>query len=284
MGFLLGILNGLATSFQNSQIKSLPKLDSNVINGIRFLSCVPVLGILVTIFDGWHTLPLPFILIVLAQMPTELLVAYFYVRAFQYSPQSLVGPLFSLSVIFLVPVSFFAFDIIPSPLGWAGIITGLLGTFFLGWDLDRKEFRSSLSVIFSERGTYYMLAAAACSVVAVTLIKFSYAYVSPLTDGFYAMSGVAICYLPFVLKSNLQNLKGHLKHLILMGASASAGQTFTYLGLFYLAPAYFISLKRSAILFDVLFGKFVHGETHFKGRLIGALFMISGIILIAFAK
>jgi len=85
------------------------------------------------------------------------------------------------------------------------------------------------------------------------------------------------------MKVGLKTINQRKKDLTLMSVADAFVNVFHYIGLSLLPAAYFISLKRSSVLFDVLFGKFVHHENHFKTRLIGATLMVGGIILISLA-
>ena len=283
MGILAGLLSGFFASVQNTLVKKVPGASSGAINGFRLTCTLAVLAILVSIFDSWKLPPVPFFIVLAAALPLETIASFCYIRAFQLSPQSLVGPLFSLVAIFLVPVSFFVFGIVPSAAGWAGILLGLLGSLLLGWDIEEPEFKRKLKHVFEERGTYYILGAAIAVTGTITLAKFSFQYAPPLVYGFYVLLGVSLFYLPSALKEIPALFRTHYKSLVGMGLSNAIVNVFHYLGLSLLPPAYFISLKRSSILFDVLFGKLVHKESHFGSRLAGAALMLIAIILITVA-
>ena len=66
-----------------------------------------------------------------------------------------------------------------------------------------------------------------------------------------------------------------------MSASYLITVVLHYIGLSLILAAYFISLKRLSIVFDVFLGRLVHKEGHFRERLTGALFMVAGVLLIA---
>ena len=283
MGFLVGILTGFSASVQNTLVKKMPRVDTAALNGFRFGCTALVLAILVSIFASWNIPPLPFFFILLVSIPLELVVSFCYIKALQLSPQSLVGPLFSLSVIFLIPISFVVFGEAPSLVGWIGIIAGFLGSLLLGWDIKEPDVRKSLLAIFEEKGTHYMLIAALAAALTVTLAKFSFQYANPLVTGFYVLGGLSLAYLPSALKEIPPIFRTHWKNLIGLGLSNIAVNSLHFVGLSLMPSAYFISLKRSSILFDVFLGRFVHQETHFKERLAGSALMLTAIVLILLA-
>ena len=122
MGFIFGIGTALATSLQNMFFKGLKDTDPFLLNLFRFLFGLPIIALLVTIFSQWTVPPSIFWVILFGvSLPVELALSYLYVRAFQYSPQSLVGPLFSLSPLFLIPLGSVFLRETPSLLGFLGI-------------------------------------------------------------------------------------------------------------------------------------------------------------------
>ncbi len=285
MGFLVGILNGVVVAFQNSQFKKLKAVHSHVINWTRFIVAIPIVALLVTIFSHWTVPPLHFwLVLIFLSLPVEMLNSHFYVKAFQVSPQSLVGPLFSLSLIFLMPLSYFFLGEVPSTLGIIGVVLVVLGTFFLGWDVKDPGFRASLKTIFKQKGAFFMILAGLGGAFAVTFSKFSFRYVSPLEFAFFITVALAIIYTPLALRRGISIIKKEPLELGLMNVAYGVGQSLHYIGLSLLPAAYYISVKRSSILFDVLFGKFKYHETHFVPRLIGSLIMISGLVLVAVAS
>ena len=283
MGIIVGILNGFLVSIQNTLVHGLPKVDTGALNSFRFAWAVPILAILITIFGEWQIPPLPFFLILIVEIPLEIIASFCYIKAYQLSPQSLVGPLFSLSVIFLVPLSFFVFGDIPSLAGWSGIILGIMGSFFLGWDSKNPEIKKSLNNILSEKGTYYMLGTTLIVSMAIILAKLSFTYASPLLSAFYVISALMIFWLPNMFREIPLIWKKNWRQLIGIGVCNGIANILHYIGLSLLPSAYYISLKRSAVVFDVILGKTINNETHFRGRLIGASLMLIGIFLVAIA-
>lgn len=281
MGFLVGVATAFFVSLGNTQLRRLTGVDTYVINWLRFSASAVVLAVLVSIFTGWHYAPPVLWLLVAVSVPIELLLGVCYVRAFQCSPQSLVGPLFSFSAIFLVPLSYFLNGELPSPLGFLGIISALGGALALGWDFNNPGVRKSVVRVFRERGAWYMLGAAALAGVAVAIIKYSYSYTSPIVFAFYVLLGLALVHTPIALRRSLNELRGRWREAVLMTGAFAISQPLHYIGISLLLSAYFISIKRLSIVFDVILGRLVGKESNLRERLIGALLMVAGVILIA---
>lgn len=284
MGFLVGILNGLVVSFQNNQFKRLKDIDSRVLNWFRFVVGSIVLAVFVSIFHQWMLPPAAFWIIFLSvSLPAEMLNAYCYVRAFQLSDQSLVGPLFSLSVIFLIPLGIIFLGEVPSILGLAGIVLVLMGTLLTGWDEVISHIRTTLRSLLDEPGARYMVGAAFFAAIAVTVSKYSYHFLPPLMFAFYITLALALSYTPLILRLDLKSAFRKPFEMFALNGGYGISLALHYFGLSLLPAAYYISVKRSSIIFDVLFGKFIHHELNFGRRLLGAIIMIGGLLLIAFA-
>ncbi|TSC78277.1 MAG: drug/metabolite transporter (DMT) superfamily permease [Parcubacteria group bacterium Gr01-1014_33] len=188
MGILFGLISALGSSFQNTFFKSegLKAENPFLLNWYRLLGGLPVMALLVTLFAEWKIPEPRFWLILLGlSLPVELALSYLYVRAFQSSPQSLVGPLFSLSALFLIPLGYVFLGELPSTLGAIGILSVMIGPFFLGKESQGKF--GSMKNLLREKGTWYMLASAFLAASGVTITKFSFQYASPLLFTFYSL-------------------------------------------------------------------------------------------------
>ena len=158
----------------------------------------------------------------------------------------------------------------------------MLGPFFLGKGAGPTSLEQRLKNLFRDRGARYMIISAFLAACGVTITKFSYRYVSPLEFVFFSLCAailgtsamLIIRGVPFKFKLNASLLGMSLSYSVVAALHA--------VGLSLLFAAYFISLKRLSVIFDVFLGRIVHQEDHFRERLIGALFMAAGVLLIAF--
>lgn len=183
-----------------------------------------------------------------------------------------------------MPVSYLLLGELPSLLGGIGILFVIAGTLFLSWDFEDPGFCSSLRTLFKQKGTLYMITAAFFSSLAVSFSKFAYRYVPPLEFAFYISLGLVIVFGPLAWRKSFVSVKGQPFQLIAANIAYGIGQALHYIGLSLLPAAYYISVKRSSILFDVFIGKFRFGESHFKTRLIGSIIMMAGLVCIALAS
>lgn len=281
MGVLFGIANAFVSSLQNTLFKKLPEVNPFVLNWFRLAVGVAVFAALVTVFSTW-TLPPPVFWLLLFGLlvPVELGQSYFYVAAFQQAPQSLVGPLFSLSNLFLVPMGYFFLGEAPSFLGLIGILSVMAGPFLLGREPGETSWLGVWRRVFKERGARFMLLSALFAALAVTLSKVSLRFVTPFMAAFYVMAGLLIVISAILIFKGISPMKAFNRSVLGMSVAYSTAMVFHWTGLSLLLAAYYISLKRLSIVFDVFLGRLVHGEDNFRGRLFGAFLMVGGAVLI----
>lgn len=284
MGFLYGFLTAFFTSVHNRAIRQYREIDTFQLNAARFFLGSITLGLIVSFFIGWNVpLSRSFWVVVFVTVFFEVLVTFCYVRAFQCSEQSLVGPLFGLSPLFLVPLGMVFLNETPSLLGFAGVVLVFLGALSLSWGEERaRSFRTFYMQVMREKGAAYMLAAVFFASIAVTLTKKGFTLVEPLVFGFL------VVFLLFIVYAIVTLFRLGIRGLffgrpaLTIGVLHSMSQVFHLLGLSMLPAAYFISTKRTSIIFDVLIGHFSGREIRFTSRFIGALVIFAGILLFIF--
>lgn len=279
MGYLLGFFNALTVSLQNSALRSLQDVPVSLVNWFRFAFSALVLGCLVTFFGLWQTPSKGFFLIFTLVLVLELFNSYLYTRAFQNAPQSLVGPLFSVTALFLIPVGYFVLGEQTNGWGIVGIAFIIVGTFFISSNGETVSFKT-LSHLWNIKGARYMLGSAFLSSLTVTLTKFSYAYTSPLLFAFYICLGLSCIYAPHSLSISRLDLRKNGIKLAAASFLNALSVVSHYVGLSLILSSYYIAIKRLSVLFDVWFGHLFHVESQTTIRFFGAIFFFLGLLSI----
>ncbi|MDO8500044.1 MAG: EamA family transporter [bacterium] len=284
MGFLAGIITAVALSFQNTSFRKLQDIDAHFLNWFRFLTGSVALALLVTFLGEWHIPPKVFWYYLLGiVLPAEVLLAFLYVRAFQYSPQSLVGPLFSFSTVLLVPIAYIFLGELPTLIGFLGIGSVLAGSLILGWDIHHPGVIRALSNIIKEKGSYFMIGAVIVASVSIVSTKALFYYATPFLSAFYITALLTLVYSPAIFLYPFSRMYGRWPDFVGLLTASVFERIFNYIGLSLLLAVNFISIKRLSAMFDVLFGRIFLHEDHTVERMFGALFMIAGVILILFS-
>ncbi len=283
---LIGALFAFATAISSSaaslQISHLKSVSPAFLTFLKFcLGFVCALLLLaVGYFGDWNVTSFLFFGLVVLAIPLEYLIAYFQTKAYQVSPQSLVGPLWGTSAIFALPFAALVLGEIPSLWGLIGVFLVIIGTFVLGWRAGLGNVFDSLRHVFKEKGAYYMLAAALCGALATIIAKYAFTYASPALYLLFISGLTAIIGIRAGLKqASIASAKGKGVRITFLTLTQGVLLITHFIGLSLLPAAYFLSIKRSSVVFDVVAGKIFSKDENFGPRLLGALFIFAGILL-----
>lgn len=227
-----------------------------------------------------------FVIVFFVIVPIEIFQFYVGFEAIQRSPLSLMAPLAASTSIFLIPVGYIILGEKPDVAGFLGIIAIIIGAFALGWRLgETKTPTESIRNVFREPGTVLILFGSFLVSISITTAKYLFHYASPLLTAFYLTTAIVLCVTPFVFRRR-SRMSGEGRLSLFGGLAVVSGASLGlhYVGLSLLPAAYYISAKRISMLFNVLAGKAFFKEDHIRERFAGAILMVCGIALIAFAQ
>ncbi len=284
MGFLVAIANAAAVSLQDVLVKKLTGEDKFFLIWVRIAGALPVLAILVTVFAVWSVPPWQFWALILGvSVPLETLSFWLGYTALQKMPLSLAAPLHGFTGVFLIPVGYVMLGEVPSAPGLAGVLSVFIGAFFLGRAGSAGGVISPFRNLVRTPGAWTVLAAAFIVTIPISIAKISFHYAPPLLTAFYISAAITVALIPFVLRSGTGvRILGNGRFIAASAVVSGASFGLHYTGLSLLPAAYFISAKRLSILFNVLYGRLVFSEDHIRERFLGGVFMVAGVILIAF--
>jgi drug/metabolite transporter (DMT)-like permease len=288
MGYIFPLISAAAIALHSRFIRKLTdkrgkiRAHPDLVNCLRFFLLPIVLAIYLLIFTDWSLPPWQFWALFFGiSLPTEILIAFCMTRAYKYSEQSLVGPLYSITPIFLLFSGWLILNEIPSRLGLLGVIILVMGALGLGWEIRNPGVRRTLSNLFREKGSYYMLIAAFLATITITAAKYGFRYVSPMEFTFYATLGLFLWHTRALKKSNLVKLEGHWFDSLKMTGAYAISMVAHYIGVSLLFVSYYTAMRRAGnVIFDVLFGGLLGQEKGILGRLVAASVMVAGIVLI----
>jgi len=218
-------------------------------------------------------------------LPLETLAILLYMEAIRISPLSLTLPFLSFTPAFIVLTGYI---ILGEKLSWQGIGgIGLvvLGSYLLHLPALKEGPFSPLRALLRERGSLLMLAVALIYAVTSVLGKKAVLLSDPLwfAGTYFVLLGL---FVPAVLKlffrpKILGFLRQNLRGLLLLGLT-QALMFICHMKAVSLAPtAYMIAVKRTSILFGILFGGVFFQESHLGARFLAASIMLLGVIPIA---
>lgn len=225
-----------------------------------------------------------FLLIYALGIPLEILSAYLYMRAIELADVSLVLPFQALTPV-LLPITSGLILGEKYPLeGILGIIMVSAGSVFMlrtGKGRGAKSKNPFVAVLLMVgSATIYSITSVFGRYMSQKLDPefFGSTYMMTLTAGMTPL---------FLRKYGAVGLKEALFSVsplrFFIGLSMGGVILSHFFALSGLETAYMISLKRTSVLFSVLLGYLMLKEGSFKERMLGAVFMFVGVVVIAFS-
>ncbi len=282
IGGIVSLCCALSSSAAGWQITQLKEASPAFITCLKFLAATVCAGVLLASggFGGWQASSLIFFILAVCAVPLEYLITYFQTKSYQESEQSLVGPLWGTSTLFALPLGVVFLGEIPTVWGLCGVLIAAGGTMLLGWEAGTANPWSAVLNILRDRGAYYMLTAALCGAIATIIAKYAFMYGSPL------LYLLAISVLTGILgvrgaitRDAVASIRGRGLRIAFLTLTSSVLLITHFVGLGLLPAAYFLSIKRSSVVFDVLVGKLLNKDQNFLARLPGALLIFGGVAL-----
>jgi drug/metabolite transporter (DMT)-like permease len=236
----------------------------------------------------WPELTLPFWGWVAALLPLEILAMWLYMRAIRESPLSLTLPYLAFTPAFNIITGYLFLGESVSWTGFSGILLVVCGAWLLNLDAARTGRRLNVLAPFyavaREPGSRLMLGTAALYSITSVLGKGALQYVTP---GFFAPFYFALlAFVATVLFASRElrswsaagrNLRAHM----LVGFFMAGMVLAHYYAIEHVEVAYMIAVKRTSMLFGLLYGAWLFGETGLARNLAAALIMVAGVYLIA---
>jgi len=278
----LTLLSALALATSDALTKkALAGHNEYLVTWLKLLPALP-LFLLPLPFLSIPTLTAEFYLCVLFSLPLEALAIFLYTKALKLSPLNLTLPLLSLTPLLLLVVPFLLLGERISLYGAAGILLIAIGSYLLNAKRGQGGVLAPFRALMSERGSLCMMGVAVIYAVTSTLGKRAIAASSPL---FFAA-----CYLPLLVllitPVALYKGRGELRLMVQNGTLRASALPALCYAIQILAHVYAISLtnvaymiavKRTSLLFGVLYGRYLFQE---RGGVLASLIMLSGVFLI----
>ncbi len=285
MNLMLWVIFALITALSLSTAdalskRAMAKSDEYVIAWVREGYALPFIA-LAFFFISIPHLDKTFYLSVLILLPLEITALILYVKAIKVSPLSLTIPYMALSPVFIIIIAFSLLGEWPDKSGFAGIFLITVGAYLLNAKASSLGLLGPIKAIAKEKGSVLMIIVAVIYSITATIGKIAVQHSSPIFFGFF---------YPLLLTITLSmvvGIKGTLHRVV------SRPVTFLTIGIFtaimilshFLAismadVAYVISIKRTSLIFSVIYGWLIFKEVDMAERLLGSIFMLAGVVSI----
>ncbi|MBI5233652.1 MAG: EamA family transporter [Deltaproteobacteria bacterium] len=260
--------------------RALKSTDDLVIVWVREGYALPFLAV-AFLFVPVPALDPTFWVTVATLIPLEILALILYVKAIRLSPLSLSVPFMAFTPAFIMFIAFVILGETPDASGFSGIVLIALGAYLLNIGAFKQGVLGPIKAIGKEPGSVLMLIVALIYSVTATLGKVAVGHSSPFFFGFF---------YPFLLTVMLSGIliaKGRLRGVaakpfvfLPIGLCAAVMILSHFIAISLADVAYMIAIKRTSLLFSVLYGRLFFGEEAVGERLLGAGVMLAGVVLI----
>lgn len=248
---------------------------------LRLCYTVPILTI------GWVWTSVPelnrkFFLVVAVALPLEALAGLLYMRALKSAPLSVCAPIMAFTPMFLIVTGWLLLQETLNFWGIAGICGIALGSYLINVQERQQGWLAPWTALWRLPGPRWMLIAAGLYAITSALGKLAVLYSGPTFFGLFyptVFSGFMLIGYPWSARPGLQ-LKRRPFWGLLVGCCMAASILCHFQGISLAPAAYLIAIKRTSLLFSVLYGGLWLGEGQLVARLTGAGCMVAGIILI----
>lgn len=220
-------------------------------------------------------------------VPLEVLAMSLYMVAIRDHPLSLTLPYLAFTPVFVIATAWLILGERVSARGALGVLLVVAGAWMLNSDRARAgslwgwlaPFRAAVE----ERGARLMLGVAAIYALTSTLGKAAMRHLPPEYYGafYFAVLGLAVS-LFFGLRrpALFRRLASRPGPVALVGALTAVMAFTHFLAIQQVQVAYMIAVKRTSLLFGILYGALWFGERDLRRRLPAGALMVAGVGLI----
>jgi len=253
---------------------------------IRFGS-IAVLMLPLLFVGSWPKLPPPFWKLLAVAVPIEILAMWLYMKAIRTSPLSHTLPYLAFTPVFNVLTGYLGLGETVSPVGFVGILLVVSGAWLLNQEKTTdgsSNFLAPFKAIIREEGSRLMLITAALYSVNSVLGKGMLGYAPPLFLGsFYFLLIGSVAGFVFIRKGDgtWASMRKHPWAILFVGIFMTAMVLTHLYAVTRVEVAYMIAVKRTSLLFGILYGAWLFNEKGLVHHLVAGALMIAGVFLIA---
>lgn len=222
-----------------------------------------------------------------AAVPLEIIAMLLSMRAVRDCPLSLSQPLLALTPAFTVPAALALLGERVSAIGLAGIAFVVAGTFLLYYDRAHGGWRNvgaPFRAFARQQGAKLMLFVAMIYGITSVMGKAALDYMPASSFGAFYFLFVGTVSATVLLLRRPASGRALLRRpgLQLLAGGLFAVMVYThYLALETVQASYMIAVKRTSILFSVIYGGLFFGERKLLKCLMAAALMLVGVAMLA---
>lgn len=216
-------------------------------------------------------------------LPLELLAVVLYMKAIKVSPLSLTLPFLAFTPAFMILTGRLILGETLTGNGILGIGAIVIGSYCLNLSGIRIGLLEPVRAVFREKGSLLMLAVSFIYSLTSTIGKLGIMHSSPAFFGisyFSALAVIMLLIMPLMPGAKAGRVFSNPRAGFAVG-TVYAIMLFSHVSaLSMVQAAYMIAIKRTSLLFGVVYGILLFREGHAPERLVGVLIMLCGVFVI----
>jgi drug/metabolite transporter (DMT)-like permease len=309
MWLLLAVITAAATAGRSASTKGAMRGTDEYTTALVLSAVAALLLAPLVVVRGLPPISAAFAWALLGSGAVNTLALVLIARAVHRSELSLVAPLLSFTPAFMLITSPLLLGEWPSVPGLLGLLAIVCGSYLLNLRHRSRGLLAPFRALLDDAGARLMLLVSFIFSLSATIDKVGVLASDPFTWGFSVQVFVALGVLPWALRARRRRRhaglvldphgvmvaaaraedepaeagaspRGTPRLLVLGGVLTGIAVVAQMTALTMTLAAYVIAVKRTSILFEVLLGRFVFGESGLRQRLLGVLVMIAGVLLI----
>lgn len=218
-------------------------------------------------------------------VPLELVAHLLYFRAIRDSALHLTLPYLAFTPVFNVVTGWLVLGETVSPAGLGGVLLVVCGAYLLNLDhaFDGGGALAPFRAMGRERGPRRMLLVAALFSLTAPMSKAAMAYATPWTFGpfYYTVIGLVLLAGVALWRPRTLGVLAHRPHrYLLVGLLMAVMIVSHFLAIARVEVAYFVAVKRTGLLFGILYGALLFKERQLGRHLFAGGLMVAGVAAI----
>jgi drug/metabolite transporter (DMT)-like permease len=277
LGLTSGFFEAVINTYINHKKKSIPPILMGL-TGFLFLFPLSILAFF--IFEI-PEVKVNFFMLLLVFCILNVVARILYVKAIHCSGMAKTIPYLSFTPLFLIVVGYYVVKELPSILGGAGILLIVAGAILL----SKRKNTSLFYGLKKEKGALLMLTTAIIFSFTASIARFMFSIAPDVFVVACVMFIQPFIFVPAAInESGIKNIIKHLRKdnsfFLILGILFAITELTIFFGLSFTKVAYVNSMKRTTILFSILFGYLFFKEPGFRKNLFAGILMMLGVVMI----
>jgi drug/metabolite transporter (DMT)-like permease len=242
-----------------------------------------------TLLFLWHQGMPPigerFLFAAMLSVVTNLVAVTMQVKALSISPLSLTVPFLAFTPLFMLLTSWIILGEAPDARGIAGILLIVAGAYAINLDKIRGGVLGPIKAIATEPGSRLMLIVAFIWSVSAAYDKVATVESSPAFYSSFFSLAYGLLYIPLLVIGLRKRplTPGTAPRLFLLGLVFAVMIMAQMTAITMTLASYVIAIKRAGMVVGVLMGYYVFKERNLRFRIVGAVLMSAGVLVISLA-